>query len=58
MVLMFEWYSLLPKTYNPPYPQALPNMVDAVSTPLPCGPPAIQFILSITIFALPLNNFI
>jgi hypothetical protein len=33
-------------------------MVDAESTPLPCGPPAIQFKLSITIFAThsPLEN--
>src|SRR3990170_2751075 len=46
---MFEWYSLRPKTQNPPYPQALPKMFAAVSTPLPCGPPAIQFVLSITI---------
>jgi hypothetical protein len=27
-------------------------MVDAESTPLPCGPPAIQFTLSITIVSL------
>src|SRR5512147_530422 len=32
-------------------------MVDAVSTPLPCGPPAIQFILSITI-CFTFNNFL
>jgi hypothetical protein len=33
--------------------------VEAVSTPLPCGPPAIQFTLSITIsFVFPLKIFV
>ncbi len=33
-------------------------MVDAESTPLPCGPPAIQFILSTTIFVSRLKIFV
>lgn len=41
---MFEWYSLFPYRLYPPKQHALPKIFAAVSTPLPWGPPIIQFI--------------